>query len=232
MGKKYQDALKKVEARPYDLKEGCELVRTLHCANFDGSVDLAIRLGVDPKHSDQMVRGSVLLPHGTGKKVRILVFAKGEKEKEALDAGADYVGVDDMLEKINSGWLEFDRVIATPDLMGVVGRLGRVLGPRGLMPNPKTGSVTFDIAKTVGEIKKGKVEYRVEKAGIIHVSVGRVSFTADQLYENALAVVDSVVRQKPAAAKGKYIRNFVMSPTIGPGIVIDESTLRPVKSAA
>ncbi len=232
MGKKYNAEAKKVEERMYSLKEGCALAKDLHYAKFDGSIDLAIRLGVDPKHSDQMVRSSVLLPHGTGKKVRILVFAKGEKEKEALDAGADYVGVDDILEKINSGWLEFDRVIATPDLMGVVGRLGRVLGPRGLMPNPKTGSVTFDIAKTVGEIKKGKVEYRVEKAGIVHVSIGRVSFTADQLYENALAVFDSLVRQKPAAAKGTYIRRVVISPTMGPGVTIDESTLRPVKTAA
>lgn len=232
MGKKYKAEVQKVEARPYSLKEGCALVKDVHYAKFDGSVDLAIRLGVDPKHSDQMVRGSVLLPHGTGKKVRILVFAKGEKEKEALEAGADYVGVDDMLEKINSGWLEFDRVIATPDLMGVVGRLGRVLGPRGLMPNPKTGSVTFDVAKTVHEIKKGKVEYRVEKAGIVHVSIGRVSFTPDQLYENALAVFDSVVRQKPAAAKGQYIRGVVISPTMGPGIIVDDGTLRPVKAAA
>ncbi|MFQ5587894.1 MAG: 50S ribosomal protein L1 [Nitrospiria bacterium] len=232
MGKKYNAEVQKVETGLYSLKEGCALVKEVHYAKFDGSVDLAIRLGVDPRHSDQMVRGSVLLPHGTGRTVRILVFAKGEKEKEALDAGADFVGVDDMLEKINSGWLEFDRVIATPDLMGVVGRLGRVLGPRGLMPNPKTGTVTFDIAKTVNEIKKGKVEYRVEKAGIIHVSVGRVSFAPEQLYENALAVFDSIVRQKPAAAKGKYIRSVVISPTMGPGITIDEGTLRPEKAAA
>ncbi len=232
MGKKYNAAVQKVEARPYSLKEGCALVRELHCAKFDGSVDLAIRLGVDPRHSDQMVRGSVLLPHGTGRKVRILVFAKGEKEKEALEAGADYVGVDEMLEKINSGWVEFDRVIATPDLMGVVGRLGRVLGPRGLMPNPKTGTVTFDIAKAVNEIKKGKVDYRVEKAGIIHVSIGRVSFGSEQLYENALAVFDSVFRQKPSTAKGTYIRKVVVSPTVGPGITLDEGTLRPEKVAA
>lgn len=232
MGKKYNAAVQKVEARSYSLKDGCALVRELHCAKYDGSVDLAIRLGIDPRHSDQMVRGSVLLPHGTGKKVRILVFAKGEKEKEALEAGADFVGVDDMSEKVKSGWVDFDRVIATPDLMGVVGRLGRVLGPRGLMPNPKTGTVTFDIKKAVNEIKKGKVDYRVEKAGIIHVSIGRVSFSAEQLYDNALAVFDSVFRQKPSGAKGKYIQKVVVSPTVGPGITLDEGTLRPEKVMA
>lgn len=232
MGKKYDAEIQKIEARPYGLKEACDLVRQVQYAKFDGSVDFAIRLGVDPRHSDQMVRGSVLLPHGTGKKVRILVFAKGEKEKEALEAGADYVGVDDILEKIKTGWLEFDRVIATPDLMGVVGRLGRVLGPRGLMPNPKTGTVTFDLAKAVNEIKKGKVDYRVEKAGIVHVAIGRVSFTAEQLYENALAVFDSVFRQKPAVAKGKYIKRVVVSPTMGPAIWVDEGSLRPEKAAA
>lgn len=232
MGKKYEASVQKIEARAYSLKDACDLVRQLHHAAFDGSVDCAIRLGVDPRHSDQMVRGSVLLPHGTGKKVRILVFAKGDKEKEALEAGADYVGVDDMLEKIKTGWLDFDRVIATPDLMGVVGRLGKVLGPRGLMPNPKTGTVTFDVAKAISEIKKGKVDYRVEKAGIIHVAIGRVSFTADQLYENALAIFDSVIRQKPAASKGKYIKRVVVSPTMGPGISVDEGSLRPEKAAA
>jgi len=232
MGKKYKAELQKIEARAYGLKEACDLVRQVHYAKFDGSVDLAVRLGVDPRHSDQMVRGSVLLPHGTGRKVRILVFAKGEKEKEALEAGADYVGVDDILEKIKTGWLDFDRVIATPDLMGVVGRLGKVLGPRGLMPNPKTGTVTFDIAKTVNEIKKGKVDYRVEKAGIVHVAIGRVSFTAEQLYENALAVFDSIIRQKPAVAKGKYIKRVVISPTMGPAISVDEGNVRPEKVAA
>lgn len=232
MGKKYDASVQKIEAKTYSLKEACDLVRQVHHAKFDGSIDLAIRLGVDPRHSDQMVRASVLLPHGTGKKVRILVFAKGDKEKEALEAGADYVGVDDILEKIKSGWLDFDRVIATPDLMGVVGRLGKVLGPRGLMPNPKTGTVTFDVAKAVNEIKKGKVDYRVEKAGIIHVAIGRVSFTAEQLYDNAVAIFDSVLRQKPAVAKGKYIKRVVISPTMGPGISIDEGDLRPEKVAA
>lgn len=232
MGKKYDASVRKIEARTYSLKDACDLVRQVHYAKFDGSVDFAVRLGVDPRHSDQMVRGSVLLPHGTGRKVRILVFAKGEKEKEALEAGADYVGVEDILEKIKTGWLEFDCVIATPDLMGVVGRLGRILGPRGLMPNPKTGTVTFDIAKAVDEIRKGKVDYRVEKAGIVHVSIGRVSFTAEQLYENALAVFDSVIRQKPAVAKGKYIKRVVISPTMGPPISVDEGSLRPEKAAA
>ena len=232
MGKKYNAELQKIEARLYGLREACDLVRQVHYAKFDGSVDLAIRLGVDPRHSDQMVRGSVLLPHGIGKTVRILVFARGEKEKEALEAGADFVGVEDMLEKIQSGWLEFDRVVATPDLMGVVGRLGKVLGPRGLMPNPKTGTVTFDMTKVINEIKKGKVDFRVEKAGIIHVSIGRVSFNADQLYENALAIFDSVIRQKPAASKGKYIKSVVISPTMGPGILVDDVNLRPEKAAA
>ncbi len=231
MGKKYNAEIQKIRDTSYSLKEGCDLARDIHYAKFDGSVDLAVRLGVDPRHSDQMVRGSVLLPHGTGKKVCILVFAKGEKEKEAVEAGADYVGVEDMVEKIKAGWLEFDRVIATPDLMGVVGRLGKVLGPRGLMPNPKTGTVTFDVARAINEIKKGKVDYRVEKAGIIHVTIGRVSFTSEQLYENAQVVIDSIFRQKPSAAKGKYVKGLVISPTMGPGIRIEEGSLHPEKAA-
>jgi len=231
MGKKYDAALKQVGQESYELSEACELLKKVHYVGFDASVDLAICLGVNPKHSDQMVRGSVVLPHGTGKKIRILVFAKGEKEKEATAAGADYVGLDDLVEKIKDGWTDFDRVIATPDLMGVVGRLGKVLGPRGLMPNPKTGTVTFDLGKTIKEIRKGKVEYRVEKAGIIHVSIGRVSFSGEQLVENSMAVVDSVVRQKPAAAKGKYIKAVTISSTMGPGISVDEGGLRPEKAA-
>lgn len=221
MGKKYEGAVAKVEERAYKLDEAFELVKQVHFAKFDESVDMAVRLGVDPKHSDQMVRGSVVLPHGTGKKVRILVFAKGEKEKEATQAGADYVGLEELIEKINQGWLDFDTVVATPDLMGVVGRLGKVLGPRGLMPNPKTGTVTFDVARAIREIRQGKVEYRVEKAAIIHVTIGRVSFTAQQLAENAGVIIDSVIKAKPASAKGKYVKGITVSSTMGPGISID-----------
>src|SRR3989338_3614174 len=211
MGKKYNAALANVGDRFYLLGEAVEAVKNTHYAKFDESVDLAVRLGVDPKHSEQMVRGSVLLPHGTGKKVRILVFAKGEKEKEATQAGADYVGLEDYIEKINKGWMEFDTVVATPDLMGTVGKLGKVLGPRGLMPNPKTGTVTFDIAKAIKDIRQGKVEYRVEKAGIVHAPVGRASFSAAQLLENAQAVIDSIIKGKPASAKGKYLKSITLS---------------------
>lgn len=231
MGKKYDAAVKKIGREVYPLQEACALVKEVHTAKFDGSVDIAVRLGVDPKHSDQMVRGTVLLPHGTGKVTRILVFAKGEKEKEALEAGADHAGSDELLEKIKGGWLEFDRVVATPDMMGVVGRLGKILGPRGLMPNPKTGTVTFDLAKVIKEIKTGKVDYRVDKNGIVHVSVGRVSFPSESLAENITVVVESLVRQKPASAKGKYIRGVVLSPTMGPGVSVDESSLHPEKAA-
>lgn len=225
MGKKYEAAVAKVEERAYKLDEAFDLVKQLHFAKFDESVDMAVRLGVDPKHSDQMVRGSVVLPHGTGKKVRILVFAKGEKEREATQAGAEYVGLDDLIEKINQGWLEFDTVVATPDLMGVVGRLGKVLGPRGLMPNPKTGTVTFDVARAIREIRQGKVEYRVEKAAIIHVTIGRVSFTTQQLAENAGVIIDSIMKAKPASSKGKYVKGITVSSTMGPGISIDTGSL-------
>ena len=225
MGKKYDAAVAKVEDKVYPLNEALELVKQLHFAKFDESVEMAVRLGVDPKHSDQMVRGSVVLPHGTGKKVRILVFAKGEKEREATQAGADYVGLDDLIEKINQGWLDFDTVVATPDLMGAVGRLGKVLGPRGLMPNPKTGTVTFDIAKAIKEIRQGKVEYRVEKAGIVHVTIGRVSFSVQQLIENAELVIDSIVKAKPASAKGKYVKGITVSSTMGPGIPVDVGSI-------
>lgn len=225
MGKKYEGAVAKVEERAYKLDEAFELVKQVHFAKFDESVDMAVRLGVDPKHSDQMVRGSVVLPHGTGKKVRILVFAKGEKEKEATQAGGDYVGLEDLIEKINQGWLDFDTVVATPDLMGVVGRLGKVLGPRGLMPNPKTGTVTFDVARAIREIRQGKVEYRVEKAAIIHVTIGRVSFTAQQLSENAGVIIDSIIKAKPASAKGKYVKGITVSSTMGPGIPIDTGSI-------
>lgn len=225
MGKKYEAAVAKIEERTYKLDEAFDLVKQVHFAKFDESVDMAVRLGVDPKHSDQMVRGSVVLPHGTGKKVRILVFAKGEKEREATQAGADYVGLDDLIEKINQGWLDFDTVVATPDLMGAVGRLGKVLGPRGLMPNPKTGTVTFDVARAIREIRQGKVEYRVEKAAIIHVTIGRVSFTAQQLAENAGIIIDSIIKAKPASAKGKYVKGITVSSTMGPGIPIDTGSI-------
>jgi large subunit ribosomal protein L1 len=231
MGKKYNAAAAKVEARFYSLEEALTLIKETHYAKFDESVDLAVRLGVDPKHSDQMVRGSVVLPHGTGKKVRILVFAKGEKEKEATQAGADFVGLDDLIEKINKGWMEFDTVVATPDLMGTVGKLGKVLGPRGLMPNPKTGTVTFDVARAIKEIRQGKVEYRVEKAGIVHVSVGRVSFSPAQLLENANMVVDSIIKGKPASSKGTYIRSIIVSSTMGPGVSIDGASIQQGASA-
>jgi len=225
MGKKYIAAAKKVTAASYSMVDGCALLKEVHYAKFDESVDLAVRLGVDPKQSDQMVRGSVVLPHGTGKKVRVLVFARGDYEKEAQQAGADYVGLEDLIEKINGGWLEFDVVVATPDLMGTVGKLGKVLGPRGLMPNPKTGTVTFDIARAMREIRQGKAEYRIEKAGIIHVSIGRVSFSATQLTENASAVIDAVVKSKPPTSKGKYLKGITLSATMSPGIPIDASTL-------
>ena len=201
MGKKMSESAKKVEQRGYDLREATELVKAVAYAKFDETVDLALRLGVDPKRADQMVRGTTILPHGTGKQVRVLVFAKGEKEQEGRQAGADYVGADDLIEKVKGGWMEFDQAIATPDLMGAVGKLGKILGPRGLMPNPKTGTVTFDVAKAIAEIRKGRVEYKVEKAGIVHVPVGRVSFSADGLYENAHAVIEAVLKAKPASCK-------------------------------
>ncbi|MBI3353310.1 MAG: 50S ribosomal protein L1 [Nitrospirota bacterium] len=221
-GKKYIEALKKFETqRLYKLDEAVDAVKKCLYVKFDETVDLAVRLGVDPKHSDQSVRGSVLLPHGTGKKVKILVFAKGEKEKEARDAGADYVGAEDFIEKITKGWMDFDRVVSTPDLMGMVGKLGRILGPRGLMPNPKVGTVTFDLARAVKDIKQGKVEYKVDKAGIVHVPVGKGSFDTKQLLENATTIIESIVKAKPAASKGRYLVSITMSSTMGPGVKID-----------
>jgi large subunit ribosomal protein L1 len=221
MGKKYDAAAAKIGPKAYSLKEALALVKETNFAKFDESVDMAARLGVDPKHSDQMVRGSVVLPHGTGKKIRVLVFAKGEKEKEAREAGADHVGLDDLIEKINKGWLEFDTVVATPDLMGTVGKLGKVLGPRGLMPNPKTGTVTFDVARAIREIRQGKVEYRVEKAGIVHVAIGKSSFSAEQLEQNATAVLESILKAKPATSKGQYLKGVTVSSTMGPGVKVD-----------
>jgi len=225
MGKKMKAALEKMEPRPYTLREAVGLVKSTAYAKFDESVDLAIRLGVDPKRSDQMVRGTTSLPHGTGKTLRVLVFAKGEKEQEARQAGADYVGSDDLMEKIKGGWMDFDCAIATPDLMASVGKLGKVLGPRGLMPNPKTGTVTFEVGKAVSEIRKGRVEYKVEKAGIVQVPVGKVSFQADQLFENASAILEAVVKAKPASCKGRYLKSVTISSTMGLGVKLDAIAL-------
>jgi len=225
-GKKRADALQKPDKScRYALKEAVSLVKELAFANFDESVDVAVRLGVDPKHADQMVRGAVVLPHGTGKTNRVLVFAKGEKVTEAEQAGADFVGGDDFVAKINEGWLDFDTVIATPDMMGQVGRLGRVLGPRGLMPNPKVGTVTFDVSKAVREAKAGKVEFRVEKAGIVHAQVGKKSFGETELTGNVKSLVGALVKAKPPAAKGTYLRSITLSSTMGPGIKVDPGTI-------
>jgi len=209
------------QTRKYSVEEACALVKKAQYAKFDETVDLAIRLGVNPKHADQMVRGAIVLPHGTGTTVRVLVFAKGEKEREARDAGADFAGSDDLVAKVSEGFLDFDRVIATPDMMGSVGKLGRVLGPRGLMPNPKVGTVTFDLASAVRDAKGGKIEYRVEKAGIVHARIGKVSFTEQALTDNAKALIGALVRQKPSTAKGSYLRSITVSSTMGPGIKID-----------
>jgi large subunit ribosomal protein L1 len=228
-GKKYSEARSKVDRnKRYELTEGVELLLKTAYAKFDEGVDLAIRLGVDPKKSDQMVRGTAVLPHGTGKKVRVLVFAKGQKEKEALDAGADIVGGEDLIEKISKGWLEFDKAIATPDMMGLVSKLGKILGPRGLMPNPKVGTVTFDLEKAVKEIKAGKVEFKVEKAGIVHVPIGKVSFGFDRLSENIKTILEVILRAKPPTSKGIYLRSIGLSTTMGPGIKIDPMMVRNI----
>ncbi len=226
VGKRYEAALEAVkQAGACDLAKAIGTVKSNAKSKFDETVELAVRLGVDPKHADQMVRGTVVLPHGTGKGVRVLVFTKGEKEKEAREAGADYIGCEDLIEKIQQGWLEFDRAIATPDVMGLVGRLGKILGPRGLMPNPKTGTVTFDIGRAVREFKGGKIEYRVEKAGIVHVPFGKASFPENQLYDNAVALLEALVRAKPASSKGRYLKGVAVSSTMGPGVKVDLSTL-------
>src|SRR5215467_9272321 len=217
-GKKYRAAAEKVERRPYQLDEAMRLLKQIAYAKFNETVELSMLLGVDPKHADQMVRGTTVLPHGTGQSKKVLVIAAGEKQKEAQEAGADFVGGDDMVEKIQGGWVDYDAVIATPDMMRGVGKLGKVLGPRGLMPNPKTGTVTTDIAKAIREIKAGKVEFRVDKTGIIHAPVGKMSFKGDALVANAHALVDSIVKAKPAAAKGKYLRSVTLSSTMGPGV--------------
>jgi large subunit ribosomal protein L1 len=226
-GKRYQEASAGIDPlRAYALNEAIEMLQGLPKPKFDESVEIAINLGVDPKHADQMVRGAIVLPHGTGKQVRVLVFAKGDKESEAVEAGADTVGAEDLAKKIQEeGWLEFDRVIATPDMMGVVGRLGRILGPRGLMPNPKLGTVTADVGRAVSEQKSGKVEYRVDKNGIIHAAIGKRSFQVSQLIENAAALIDAVVKAKPAAAKGTYLKRIAVSSTMGPGIRVDPSSV-------
>jgi large subunit ribosomal protein L1 len=226
MGKKLKNAKEKIEiGKEYSLEDAINIIKETHYAKFDETVDLAINLGVDPRKSEQMVRGTSVLPYGTGKTVKVLVFAKGEKEKEAQDAGADYIGAEDLVEKISKGWLDFDKSVATPDVMGLVGKLGKILGPRGLMPNPKLGTVKFDIAKTVKEIKAGKVEYKTEKAGIVHVPIGKISFEANQLFENAKTVIGAIVKAKPSTSKGKYLKKISISSTIGPGVDIDIASL-------
>jgi large subunit ribosomal protein L1 len=226
-GKRIIAAKAKVEpTKRYTLKEATEMVVSMAGAKFDETVDAAVRLGVNPAHADQMVRGSVVLPNGLGKTVRILVFAKGDKEKEALESGADMVGNDEMIEKIKGGWLEFDRVIATPDMMGSVGKIAKILGPRGLMPNPKVGTVTFDIANAVRELKAGKVEFRVEKAGIVHSPVGKVSFGAEKLGENINALMETIIKLKPASSKGTYIKSISLSSTMGAGVRVESMDIK------
>jgi large subunit ribosomal protein L1 len=229
-GKKYRQAVQKVETRPYALREALQLAKDASYVKFDETVEVALRLGVDPKHADQMVRGTVVLPHGLGKTVRVLVFASGEKLREAEEAGADTVGGEELAKKIEGGWLEFDAVVATPDMMRVVGRLGKVLGPRGLMPNPKAGTVALDVARAVQDIKAGKVEFRVDKTGIIHAPVGKLSFGTDKLKENADALIGAVIKAKPSAAKGKYVRGVSLSSSMGPGIKVDETAMVAVEA--
>jgi len=231
-GKHVENARKKVEARPYKLADAAELIKKTHHTKFNETVELAINLGVDPKHSDQVVRGTVVLPHGLGKAVRVLVLAGGEKQREAQEAGAEFVGGDDMVQKIIEGWTDFDAVIATPDMMRSAGKLGKVLGPRGLMPNPKTGTVTFEVAKTIKETKAGKVEFRVDKAGIIHCPVGKINFDAPKLAENAHAIIAAVLKAKPAAAKGKYVKKITLTSTMGPGIHVDIAEAESLATAA
>lgn len=226
-GKKYRRSVAKVDRnKRYALEEACKLIPETKVAGFDESVDVAVRLGVDPKHADQMVRGAIVLPHGTGKSLRVCVIAKGDKAREAKDAGADYVGAEDIADRIQKeNWTEFDSLVATPDMMGLVGRLGRVLGPKGLMPNPKMGTVTPDVAKAVRELKAGRVEFRVEKAGIVHARLGKVSFGGQKLHDNAKAFLETVIRLKPASAKGTYVRSVTISTTMGPGIKVDPTPL-------
>lgn len=228
-GKKYQAALEKFDQNStFSIEEAIKLAKETHVANFDASVEVAFRLGIDTRKNDQQIRGALVLPHGTGKSQRVLVFAKGEKAKEAEAAGADFVGEAELAQKINGGWFDFDVIVATPDMMGEVGKLGRVLGPKGLMPNPKTGTVTMDVTKAVQEIKAGKVEYRAEKAGIIHVGIGKVSFTEEQLVENFKAIHDALEKAKPSSSKGVYFKSVTVSSTMGPGITVDPHAVRTV----
>lgn len=229
-GKNYRQAAETLEARPYALTDAVAKLKEMSFTKFDETVDMALRLGVDPRHADQMVRGTVALPHGTGKTSSVLVFASGEKIKEAEDAGADHVGGEEFAQKINDGWLDFDAVVSTPDMMKVVGKLGRVLGPRGLMPNPKVGTVTMDVGSAVAAIKAGKIEFRVDKTGIIHAPFGKVSFSAEQLQDNAEALLNAVVKARPAAAKGKYVKSISVSSTMGPGLKVDESVLTALEA--
>jgi len=229
MSKKHDKAKEKIDkTAPYDVKEAFSLMKELAHTKMDESVDMAINLGVDPRKSDQMIRGSVALPHGLGKTVRVLVFAKGEKASEAQNAGADFVGAEDLVDKIQGGWLEFDKVVATPDMMGVVGKLGKVLGPRGLMPNPKSGTVTFDVEKAVKDITAGRADYRTEKAGVVHVSVGKVSFDIDKLLDNTKTVIKAIEKAKPASSKGKYLKKISISSTMGVGIPVNISSVSSV----
>jgi large subunit ribosomal protein L1 len=226
-GKKYNAAIEKIDRNQrYAFEEGVALAVSSGYANFDETVDVAVKLGVDPRHADQMVRGTVVLPNGIGKEVKVLVFAKGEKEKEAKDAGADFVGNEDLIEKIKEGWFGFDKAVATPDMMGTVGKIGKLLGPRGLMPNAKTGTVTFEVGRAVEELKAGKIDFRVQKAGIVHVPVGKVSFGVDKLVQNIAAFLDMVVRLKPASSKGTYLKGIAVSTTMGPGIKIDTAFVK------
>jgi large subunit ribosomal protein L1 len=232
-GKKYAAIRESLDARKrYAFQEGVKQVVDLAGAKFDETLEAAVRLGVDPRHADQMVRGTVVLPHGTGKTERVAVFAKGEKGKEAMDAGADFVGAEDLVEKVAAGWLDFDRAVATPDMMGALGKVGRILGPRGLMPNAKSGSVTFDLAKAVKEIKAGKIEFRVDKAGIVHAPLGKISFGAEKLYDNLVALLETLQKAKPSTSKGSYMKGITIASTMGPGIKLDAAEARNITASA
>jgi large subunit ribosomal protein L1 len=231
-GKKYRQVAELIEEdKEYDPEEGVDLVKRVSTSTFDGTIELHMRLGVDPRHADQVVRGVAVLPHGTGKQQRIIAFAQGEKVREAEEAGADEVGGDDLAKRIQDGWLDFDVAVATPDMMGTVGKLGRVLGPRGLMPNPKTGTVTFDIGRAIDEIRKGRVEFRVDRTGIIHVPIGKVSFEQQQLLDNLATMVDAIVRARPTGARGTYVRSIAISPTMGPGVALETGAAAALQPA-